>query len=54
MSRLESDVLFNRALLWGVMACIMSDHGNELFSWVFFFFSAHSVWKSYVEWGNGE
>ena len=55
MSRLESDVLFNRALLWLLLAYVTRNHaddGSEWFSWVYVVISLHCVWKSFKAFGD--
>lgn len=52
MSKLTSEVLFNRALLWLLIGWEESRGGeNKLMAFSFFLLAAYNVWKSYKAWG---
>ena len=54
MSRVESEIYVNRALLWMLFAHVMRDHGNDSLFWVYVVMTAYCIWRSYKAFGDGE
>lgn len=55
MNKIMSEVLFNRALLWLVLAYVRSGiERNRWLALVFFVPCIYNIWKSYEAWCNNE
>lgn len=54
MSRVASEVLFNRAILWLIAAYVAPEDWKWLLAPLFLMSSVHSLWRSYKKWGDGD
>lgn len=50
MTNLKSEILFNRALLWFVLACLMRE--NMPLASAYFAVAGYNIWRSFDEWMN--
>ena len=52
MSKLRSEILFNRALLWLLFGWEVSRYSeNKWLAFAYILMAAYNTWKSYKAWG---
>lgn len=54
MSRLKSEILFNRALLWFALACMAMQTGSKVAAGAYTFACLFNLFKSMEAWGEDE